>query len=146
MTDELSDKIGLNTITTFIGAFFSVFVTILVVLLSLEIILFKTTTLCFLAPCNHVFHSINIYFKRVFIIQCYSFHNTLCRMTFMIRSSKNIVTKTETKVYTIVFDKRVICENHTTKPYGMLCDHYRSSVKDGLFKCLIKFVFTTILV
>ena len=73
---------------TIVYTFFSVFVTILVEFLSLEIILFKTTTLSFLAPCNHVFHSIKIYIKRVFIIQCYSFHNTLCRMTFMIRSSK----------------------------------------------------------
>jgi len=35
------------------------------------------------------------------------------------KNSTNIVTKTEKKVYKIVFDKRVICENYTTKPYGM---------------------------
>ena len=34
-------------------------------------------------------------------------------------NSTNIVTKVEKREYKIVFDKRIICENYTTAPYGM---------------------------
>jgi hypothetical protein len=118
MTDELSDKIGLNTIKTFIGAG-------------------PKKYAYQLARPNHKGHSTKCVVKGITLNYKHSLDINFDTVKDMVtgerkdsvvvlnnvisrdKNSTNIVTKTEQKVHKIVFDKRVICENNTAKLYGM---------------------------
>ena len=118
MTDELSDKIGQNTITTFIGA-------------GPKNYAYKLarpdkrghSTKCVVKGITLNYkNSLDINFDTVKEMvtgekkdSVAILNNIICRDI----NSTNIVTKVERNEYKIVFDKRIIFENYTTAPYGM---------------------------
>ena len=118
MTDELSDKIGQITITTFIGTGPKNYA----YKLALSDKRGHSTKSVVKGITLNYKNSLDINFDTVKDMvtgekkeSVAILNNIICRDI----NSTNIVTKAERKEYKIVFDTRVIRENYKTEPYGM---------------------------